>query len=426
MVIMKPPKTGIGRWIVDKTRIVNSLEPQKINSRDWLQLDYAGKLTLSFPARFIPHTGGTRSPRVDFRDISNHVRNGLVNEQLCGFLYFYTPNGDPCRVLAGGVRFRCTNHSSPSSFNTGVDLEDRMGLPWTLAFTRLIVRKQYDMFIHQLILDGFLTPNETKYARRLLAHNPDKSDHFAPPFVHEIGQPFEADFSRPLSISTLGPNGVVTSVIYPAIAIRGGAIARLERNKDEPDREELLIRIVKAIPDYHDRREHKRYIPPQFPDPVCEDFLPDFKHLSGIRSGDYLMHPAPTRGEIRPYVIRYTTDDTNPSRDSLLHCLLNPYQHFPLAERNEWWKLKRPAPNEERVPPSRYGVTQTAPPVATSSSSAPTMKWGLSPPPGSTSPASDEQMWGLSPSSKSPIPRAAPSSESSSSPGIGRSAASSR
>ncbi|KAJ7674059.1 hypothetical protein DFH06DRAFT_753777 [Mycena polygramma] len=223
---------------------------------------------------------------------------------LRGFLYYHVSH--PHTFLSGAVRFRCTPDPDPSSFPRGHDLPDRMGLPWGLPLPRILGRtKTLGLLGHQLVLDGLVSQEQLRKAQALLLYNPERvvpgKSLSRVHWVHALGQPFAIDLTVPLTVAVMGPHMLLRVTICPALMWRGGAIVCFERN-DDPDIEEVVLRVLEPLPDYHDRLlpDYTTRDPP--PD-AAADYLPQFRHLPALRKGSLI--PDPKGMGLTPWVWRY-------------------------------------------------------------------------------------------------------------------------
>ncbi|KAJ6480292.1 hypothetical protein C8R45DRAFT_1076385 [Mycena sanguinolenta] len=308
--------------IANYVRYINTFNPHKLSFRDWLSVKVYNDNARAYPTPALIKLPSSGSPSNLFF-LGVHPRYVAPNISFSGFLYYHVPY--PSYFLSGGLRFRCSSSRNPDNFNAGYDLDDRMGLAWTLPLARIIARPKLVFVLHQLVWEGLLSESQLRLAKTLLRDNPERVDNSKSPaaFVHTVGQPFTLDLTAPLRVAVTGPHAVITaSNVYPAVAARGGAIVRFERVEG---REELRLRVVMPVPDYHDRSYSSYGDQRRLPDPVCEDFLPQFRgHFPPLRAGDLLPDPyAAARGE---FVWTYT-NDADPARDAALYCLLQPHPH---------------------------------------------------------------------------------------------------
>ncbi|KAF7378097.1 hypothetical protein MSAN_00233900 [Mycena sanguinolenta] len=304
--------------IANYVRKINTFNPQTLSSRDWLSVKV---YNTAYPTPALLKLPSSGSPSNLFF-LGIHPRYVVPNVSISGFLYYHVPY--PSHFLSGGLRFRCTPSRNPSNFNAGYDLDDRIGLAWTLPLARIIARPKLSFILDQLVWERLLSESQLRLAKTLLRDNPervDKSKDAPPAFVHTVGQPFAMDLTAPLRVAVTGPHAVITTgSVYPAVATRGGAIVRFERVEG---REELRLRVVMPVPDYHDRFDSSYGDQRRLLDPVCEDFLPQFQHFPSLRAGDLLPDPYSKSNAGDAFIWKYT-NDADPARDAALYCLLHP------------------------------------------------------------------------------------------------------
>ncbi|KAF7368715.1 hypothetical protein MVEN_00196200 [Mycena venus] len=351
---------GLKQYVINAYRSVNTLNPLKVTSADWISVaGSAARINLKLPAGNEPH-----APTPNFLNfLHSHPRYTLPGVYIRGFLYYHVPY--PSQFLSGGLRFRCVNNNIPARFPGGYDLENRLGLPWTIPLARMLGKSaRFALFVRQLEIDGFLTKVQLKQAARLLQYNPERDlvnqrPGTAPAFVHAVGQPFAIDLSVPVRVAVTGPHRVLKTTVYPAVTSRGGAIVRFERVDEDPEREELCLRVVTPLPDYHDRL--RPYYGDQRPllHPMCEDYLPEFRHLAPLSAGDVL--PDPYSKDSAPWVWKTAP----PANDAALHCLLHPPEHFPpLPFSVAASPLDPTLPAIPVVPPTSLPPAPSTPPLA--------------------------------------------------------------
>ncbi|KAF8208810.1 hypothetical protein K438DRAFT_1961370 [Mycena galopus ATCC 62051] len=303
-----------------QVRVVNTFNALSLSSSDWLTADPLVPINLKLPSR------ETLSPLSIPRCATHgvHPRHLVPNVSLRGFLYYYLPYPD--QFLSGGLRFRCTP-TRAAGFNAGYDLDDRTGLAWSISLPFILAHRKLAFLLDQLEHDGLITKGQIPAANRLLNNNPERDERESRPiFVHAIGQPFPIDLSAPVRVAVLSPYAVLRAQVCPAVATCGGAIVRLERVEDTPECDRLHLRVVVPLPDFHERFSPLYGAQRRLSNPVCDAYLPQFRHLPPLRAGDLL--PDPLGNGKDPLVWEYS-NDKDPVRDAALHCLLNPHSHFP-------------------------------------------------------------------------------------------------
>ncbi|KAJ7644808.1 hypothetical protein FB45DRAFT_898719 [Roridomyces roridus] len=150
----------------------------------------------------------------------------MADGYIRGFFHYHITY--PQHFLSGSIRFRCTRTSQVDAFlakNGGVDLMGHHNIPWDISFTRLLTGTRYEPLLDRLQLDGFLSVEKLKQARRLLhTYNPiseQKRRGCLVQHVHEIGQPFIMDLTQPTRISVTAPHSVIPVDLYPIVATSG-------------------------------------------------------------------------------------------------------------------------------------------------------------------------------------------------------------
>ncbi|KAJ7116855.1 hypothetical protein C8R44DRAFT_791543 [Mycena epipterygia] len=266
------------------------------------------------PGDFIDILGSTRSVLLRFQKVYVAEPNWFsfrgagpaitsTDARVRGFLYYHTAY--PRQFLSGGLRFRCTDRPVDDplvAFERGHDLLDRYLLPWQLPLPTLLRKIRYHTFLDQLSLDGFLTEEKIRTAKRLLVYNPLAAE-IPPPFIHDIEQPFLLDLSLPTRICVLAPHAVLNVPIYPAVSYGSAAVVRFERTVNE---EELCIRIL---------RLHS-----------TGAYLPKYEYLPPLAPGGLL----PSLREPLPWTWNHEEGQNRSVKHSAaLHCLLHPTHHFP-------------------------------------------------------------------------------------------------
>ncbi|KAJ6551926.1 hypothetical protein B0H19DRAFT_1159384 [Mycena capillaripes] len=314
-------KRGVKQYRITVNRPLQTLDARKLSATDYINVSGDARLHLILPARNELHLKGAAN-HFDFSFA--HGRFQLPGARIRGFLYYHVPY--PSQFLSGGLRFRSTRNRDAMAHEEGSDLPNLFGLPWHLSLAQMIARPRFSIYLQQLVLDELLTQEQLRVARQLLVYNPERAEKrpLTGKHVYALGEPFAIDLSEPLSIAVTGPHSVVKGNIYPKIMHRGGAIVRFERAGDR-DVDQLCLRIVKPLADYHERLrgavvDENLKLAPNLPHYW---YLPHCDHLPPIRAGDLLPDPD-SGGE--PWVWQYTGVT---SRDAALHCLLHPYIHFP-------------------------------------------------------------------------------------------------
>lgn len=198
---------------------MSTFDARRLKARDFIDiLGRTESVLLRFPNIHVPEPNW-----FSFRRAGPAVM--APGARLRGFLYYHTSY--PRQFLSGGLRFRCTDHpghsSPPLAFEAGRDLLDEYLLPWELSLPTLLRKIRYHTFLSQLVLDGFLTEEKIRKARKLLLHTYDSPLIAKIPasFIHDIEQPFLMDLSLPTRIRVVGPHSVFNVPIYPAVAYGG-------------------------------------------------------------------------------------------------------------------------------------------------------------------------------------------------------------
>ncbi|KIK69906.1 hypothetical protein GYMLUDRAFT_53043 [Collybiopsis luxurians FD-317 M1] len=169
-----------------KRRILSTLDPNRLQESDFVDISFYKNFTLrlqsNIPDSFEPSLS---SPFKFAYSWSRHngSRRNEFPRQSSGFFYYHSP-GD-LSPLAGGLRFRRTDTSSPQSFSSGVDLLWPNGLPWSYPLHRLA---RDPAFSRVLVNDGLITEELLVQCREVFRERTNFK--WSTPLLFHLSQPF--------------------------------------------------------------------------------------------------------------------------------------------------------------------------------------------------------------------------------------------
>ncbi|KAJ7027475.1 hypothetical protein C8F04DRAFT_965057 [Mycena alexandri] len=172
-------------------RILSTLNPTYLKSTDYTSLSHHLNPSISF----VP-----RTPSFTVRFFQKAGKHQPFPPRTRGFFYYHSPlPGLPS--LAGGLRFRLSPRSHPSSFSDGVDLLHE-GVPWQISLGSIAAAVGRKAVLREhLLLEGLVTQADLDRCR---AASPNKKrlDHKITLF--RLKQPFPIAFDRGLHAWIVG------------------------------------------------------------------------------------------------------------------------------------------------------------------------------------------------------------------------------
>ncbi|KAJ7495392.1 hypothetical protein FB451DRAFT_1550825 [Mycena latifolia] len=142
-----------------KHNFISTLTPPRVKLADYLDLSQSSGIKPSRDAPGAPLYG----KRPDPASARPRIIPRLFPENSCGFLYYYSEAH--LFPLEGGIRFRVTPHTSPSSFPHGQDLLAPSGLPWHISLPHIACRSSYAWIAEQLVHEKLVTPEHLLHCR---------------------------------------------------------------------------------------------------------------------------------------------------------------------------------------------------------------------------------------------------------------------
>ncbi|KAJ6546017.1 hypothetical protein DFH09DRAFT_927431, partial [Mycena vulgaris] len=116
-----------------------------------------------------------------------------------GFLYYHFPRGTT--PLEGGLRFRCTTGSLPSSFPRGHDLLGPSGFLWQISLPQLVCLPGYGWIAQQLVHENLVTQEQLAQCQSMFSHRGSIHPHL---ILFRFDSSFLVDLSKRVHLTVLG------------------------------------------------------------------------------------------------------------------------------------------------------------------------------------------------------------------------------
>ncbi|KAJ6546025.1 hypothetical protein DFH09DRAFT_1171813, partial [Mycena vulgaris] len=196
-------------------RAVSTLNPSLITLADHLDLSQSGMATIHSALAHSGTLAGEKRQRIPF---PVHAR---------GFIRYHFPHGTT--PLEGGLRFRCTTGSSPSSFSRGHDLLGTSGFPWQISLPQLACRAGYAWIAEELLQENLVTQEQLAQCQRVFGHHGSIYPHY---LLFHLDPTFLLRFSSQVNLTVVGEAGGVSLFPWTGTlpTARRLAVARFERS----------------------------------------------------------------------------------------------------------------------------------------------------------------------------------------------------
>ncbi|KZP27553.1 hypothetical protein FIBSPDRAFT_928070 [Athelia psychrophila] len=156
---------------------IQTLDPSRLRPADYLNLAGTGRHMISTP-----------NSNFKLQYMQNYSDSVPFPDPASGFLYLHAPVDEP--KVMWQIRFRVTDHASPTSFEFGSDLLYPNQTPWFISMGAMKAHKKQFFQLRQLLIrdgldmdclaEGSIWPKGPN-ARR---------------FIHSLGQSFLVDFQH--------------------------------------------------------------------------------------------------------------------------------------------------------------------------------------------------------------------------------------
>ncbi|KAJ7038820.1 hypothetical protein C8F04DRAFT_1088631 [Mycena alexandri] len=224
-------------------RILSTLNPLKLQSKDYLDISGHLETTVAFPH--------SKSGRGLLSYYSTAPRGTPFQHQPFpsnsrGFLYY---SRDPqAAALEGSIRLRLTSDNTPSSFLDGRDLRLPWGSTWQLILPQIATQMSHRRFSDQLLHEKLVTQEQLSQCTKLFGHR----CRWVPSLtLFRLSQEFPLHFEGRPVLTVVG--GSLHQLELPWIfghpprAWSGSGIARFEPSTSPEDAGKRIVhmRIIK-------------------------------------------------------------------------------------------------------------------------------------------------------------------------------------